>query len=108
MQLDLPAPVAPATRRCGIRVRLATTKPPSTSLPRATIIGCWSRWAIGERSTSPSITISGSAFGISTPTALLPGIGLRMRTSALFTAYAILRVRFVMRSTFTPGPSETS
>ena len=26
-------------------VRLATTKPPSTSLPSATSIGCWSRWA---------------------------------------------------------------
>ena len=86
MQLDLPAPVAPATSRCGIFVRLATMKPPSTSLPSATSIGCWSRWATRERSASPSMTISGSALGISTPTALLPGIGLRMRTSALFTA----------------------
>jgi len=32
------------------------------------------------------MTISGSAFGISTPTALLPGIGLMIRTSALLTA----------------------
>jgi hypothetical protein len=32
-KLDLPDPVAPATSRCGILARLATTKPPSTSLP---------------------------------------------------------------------------
>ena len=42
MKLDLPAPVAPATSRCGIFARLATTKPPSTSLPRPTTIGWWS------------------------------------------------------------------
>ena len=35
MKLDLPEPVAPATSRCGILARLATTKPPSTSLPSA-------------------------------------------------------------------------
>ena len=40
--------------------------------------------------------------GISTPTALLPGIGLMMRTSGLFTAYAMFRVSWVMRSTLTP------
>ena len=86
MQEDLPAPVAPATSRCGIFVRLATTMPPSTSLPSATSIGWWSRCASGLRSTSPSMTISGSVLGISTPTALLPGIGLMIRTSGLFTA----------------------
>ena len=37
--------------------------------------------AAAERSTSPSETISRSLFGISTPIALLPGIGERMRTS---------------------------
>jgi S-DNA-T family DNA segregation ATPase FtsK/SpoIIIE len=39
-----------------------------------------------ERSTSPSETISRSVFGISTPIALLPGMGERMRTSLLATA----------------------
>ena len=108
MQLDFPAPVAPATSRWGIFVRLATTMPPSTSLPRATSIGWCSRWAMGARRTSPSMTISGSVFGISTPTALLPGMGLMMRTSGLLTAYAMLRPNWMMRSTFTPGPREIS
>ncbi len=47
-------------------------------------------------------------FGISTPTALLPGIGLMIRTSGLFTAYAMLRDSWVIRSTFTAGPSSIS
>ena len=38
-KLDLPEPVAPATSKCGILARLATTKPPSTSLPRPMTIG---------------------------------------------------------------------
>ena len=47
-------------------------------------------------------------FGISTPTADLPGIGDRIRTSADFTAYAMLRDSWVIRSTLTAGPSSTS
>ena len=86
MKLDLPEPVAPATSRCGIFARFATTKPPSTSLPSPTTIGWWSLRALAERSTSPSDTISLSTLGISMPTADLPGIGLRMRTSAEATA----------------------
>ena len=86
MQVDLPAPVAPAISMCGILARFATTVRPSTSLPRPTTIGWWSPAATGERSTSPSDTISRSVLGISTPIADLPGIGDRIRTSALFTA----------------------
>ncbi len=85
-KLDFPEPVAPATSRCGILARLATTKPPSTSLPSPTTRGWWSLRAALERSTSPRETISLSVFGISMPMADLPGIGLRMRTSALATA----------------------
>jgi hypothetical protein len=86
MQVDLPAPVAPATRMCGIFARLAQTVCPSTSLPRPTSIGCASEVATRERSTSPRLTISRSALGISIPIADLPGIGDRIRTSALATA----------------------
>jgi hypothetical protein len=85
-QVDLPAPVAPAIRMCGIFARFATTVVPSTSLPRPTTIGWSSATAAGDRSTSPRLTISRSLLGISTPIADLPGIGDRMRTSALFTA----------------------
>ena len=86
MKLDFPEPVAPATSRCGIFARLATTKPPSTSLPSPATIGWWSERAVVERSTSPRETISLSTLGISMPIADLPGIGLRMRTSAEATA----------------------
>ena len=86
MKLDLPEPVAPATSRCGIFARLATTKPPSTSLPRPTTIGWWSAREVPERSTSPRETISLSRLGISMPIADLPGIGERIRTSAEATA----------------------
>ena len=75
MQVDLPAPVAPAISMCGIFARLATTNPPSTSLPRPTTIGWWSPAATGERRTSPRLTISLSVLGISMPIADLPGIG---------------------------------
>ena len=83
---DLPAPVAPATKRCGIFARFAQTKFPSTSLPSATSMGCRSWPATVERRTSPNATISRSVFGISIPTADLPGIGDRIRTSLLATA----------------------
>ena len=58
--------------------------------------------------TSPSATISRSAFGISIPTADLPGIGERIRTSLLATAYEMFLARAVIRSTFTALPSSTS
>ena len=83
---DFPAPVAPATKRCGIFAKFAQIKLPSTSLPRAITIGWWSFPATLDRSTSPSETISRSVFGISIPTADLPGIGERIRTSLLATA----------------------
>ena len=85
-KLDLPAPVAPATSRCGILARFATTKPPSTSLPTPITSGCSLRRATWLRSTSPSATVSRSVLGISMPIAFLPGIGERMRTSELATA----------------------
>ncbi len=107
-KLDLPEPVEPATSRCGILARFATTKPPSTSLPRPMVSGCTDFCAAFERSTSPSETISRSLFGISTPIALLPGIGDRMLTSLLATAYEMLRASAVTRSTLTPGPSSSS
>src|SRR6478735_5131045 len=103
MKLDLPDPVAPATSRCGIFARLATTKPPSTSLPSPTTIGWWSERAVLDRSTSPRETTSLSVLGISMPIADLPGIGLRIRTSADATAYAMFLDSAVTFSTLTAG-----
>ena len=71
-------------------------------------IGCWSSCAAWLRRTSPRLTFSRSVFGISMPIALLPGIGDRMRTSALATAYAMFLLSAVTRSTLTPLPSSTS
>ena len=85
-KLDLPDPVDPATSRWGILARLASTKPPPTSLPTPMVIGCVLFVAAPERSTSPSVTISRSLLGISMPIALLPGMGERMRTSFEATA----------------------
>ncbi|CAB4339764.1 unannotated protein [freshwater metagenome] len=62
----------------------------------------------GERSTSPTATISRSEFGISIPTADLPGIGESMRISPLATAYAMFFESALIASTFTPWPSSTS
>ncbi len=50
------------------------------------VIGCALFVAADDRSTSPSETISRSVFGISTPMALRPGMGERMRTSLEATA----------------------
>ena len=107
-KLDLPDPVAPATKRWGIFARLATTNPPSTSLPRPMVIGCWLLVLALDRRTSPSETISRSTFGISIPIALLPGMGDRMRTSLLATAYERFLLSAVTRSTLTLGPNSIS
>ena len=71
-------------------------------------IGCSLPRAAWQRSTSPRLTFSRSAFGISMPIADLPGIGLRMRTSAEATAYAMFFDSAVTRSTLVPRPSSTS
>ena len=78
--------MAPAISTCGILARFATITRPSTFLPRPTTIGWWSASAVCDLSTSPRLTTSLSAFGISTPIADLPGIGEMIRTSALLTA----------------------
>ena len=49
-----------------------------------------------------------STLGISMPIADLPGIGLRIRTSADATAYAMFFESAVTFSTLTAGPSSTS
>ncbi len=84
MQPDLPEPVVPAIRTCGIRARSAHTELPAMSLPSQTDSGL----AVAGRSskTSPSVTMFGERFGSSTPTADLPGIGARMRISVVASA----------------------
>ena len=84
MQPDLPEPVVPAIRMCGIRARSVHTAAPEMSLPSHTASGL----ADAGRSSkmSPSVTRFGERFGTSTPTACLPGIGARMRISVVASA----------------------
>ena len=81
---DLPAPVVPATRMCGIFARSAPIALPATSLPSQTVSGDQSFG--GSWKTSPRRTIRRCALGTSTPTACLPGIGARMRMSVAASA----------------------
>ena len=83
MQLDLPAPVWPAISTCGNVARFANTAWPAMSRPMLTSSGCFAFFASGLLRMSPSVTIGRILFGTSTPIALRPGIGARMRTSWL-------------------------
>ena len=108
MQLLLPAPVAPAMSTCGSVARSIITERPSMSRPRPTArVGC-DACASGAERTSPRVTSSRCLFGTSTPIALRPGIGARMRTSGDAIAYWMSCWRPVTRLTFTPGPRSSA
>ena len=81
---DLPAPVVPATSRWGILARSAPIAWPAMSLPSHTVSGDQSGG--GAWKTSPRCTILRRALGTSMPTAVLPGIGARMRMSVAASA----------------------
>ena len=88
--------------------RFAHKNDPSTSFPSAINIGWVSLDETDDLRTSPKATISRSEFGISIPTADLPGIGERILISPLATAYAMFLERAEIASTFTPFPNSTS
>ena len=106
--LDLPAPVAPAMSRWGVVARLRNTARPAMSLPIATSSGWVARFASVDAMRSPRATRWRWMFGTSTPMALRPGIGARMRTSAAAMAYAMSLFRLVTRATLTPSSSSSS
>ena len=81
MQLDLPAPVWPAMSTCGNVARFDITARPAMSRPIATSSGCVAFFVSSLARMSPSVTTGRALFGTSTPIALRPGIGARMRTS---------------------------
>ena len=81
MQLDLPAPVAPATSRWGIVARFIMTARPAMSRPTATSSGCTAFLASGAARMSPRDTRCRLWLGTSTPMADRPGMGARIRTS---------------------------
>ncbi|GIU90822.1 MAG: hypothetical protein KatS3mg010_1921 [Acidimicrobiia bacterium] len=108
MQLDLPAPVCPAISTCGNVARLLMTARPAMSRPMATSSGWVAFFASSLARMSPSVTSGRVLLGTSTPIALRPGIGARMRTSWLAIEYAISLASPVTLETFTPGASSSS
>ena len=80
---DLPEPVVPPTRRCGIFARSATRGFPSTDLPNATGSAPVSFRNDSEASMSRIQTVCRVSLGISIPTTPLPGMGARMWTRRL-------------------------
>ncbi len=108
IQLDLPAPVWPAMSTCGNVARFENTARPAMSRPIATSSGCFVFFASGLLRMSPRVTSGRILLGTSTPIALRPGMGARMRTSWLAIAYAISLERLVTLLTFTPAASSSS
>ena len=84
-QPDLPAPVVPATSRCGIFARSAPIALPATSLPSQTVSGDQSSGGVAGRRRRGGRSRR-LRLGTSTPTACLPGIGARMRMSVAASA----------------------
>ena len=109
MKLDLPEPVAPATKRCGILVRSAVTKWPSTSLPTPVSIGFGSFLALSgseARRQAPRFHGRRSVFRCRWRTCLRSPTGCARRSWP--PRRPCFSRRSVTFSTFTPGPSSTS
>ena len=104
----LPEPVAPAMSRCGILARSTACAAPATSRPRANV----SFEPDAVKSTSSRIrrsaTMLKSLFGISMPTALLPGIGASMRSERAARAIARSSASASMRLTLMSAAGWTS
>ena len=104
----LPEPVAPAISRWGILARSTAWARPATSRPRAKV----SCDPDAGKSTSSRIrrsaTMLNSLFGISMPTALLPGIGASMRMLRAARAIARSSDRPSIRLTLMCGAGWTS
>ena len=76
----LPEPVAPAISRCGILARSTACALPATSRPRAKVRVEPDALKSSSSRMRRRATILKSLFGISMPTALLPGMGASIRS----------------------------
>ena len=99
---DLPDPVAPAIRRCGIFAISATFVFPEISFPTAKLIFDFDSWNSLESIRSRNATITFSLFGTSIPTAAFPGIGASIRMSAAARFNLISSASPTILLTFTP------
>ena len=105
---DLPLPVAPAMRTCGIRVRSTIWASPRMSFPSAMGISILGARKFSSRSSSPKPTMARCAFGISMPTACFPGMGATIRTLDAASRSAMLSDRFTILLSLTPGAGRIS
>ena len=103
---DLPLPVAPAIRRCGILVRSAILISPVTLRPSGTSIGLSLLGAFSTISRKPTVAICW--FGTSIPINDFPGIGASIRISLAASASAKSSAKWVIRLTFTPTAGRNS
>ena len=108
IETDLPVPVAPATRRWGMRARSATTTLPVVSFPKASASFESARRYSSVASSSRMKTFSRDGFETSIPTTGLPGIGASTRTESARSAIERSSARLTMRFTFTPGAGSNS
>ena len=99
---DLPEPVAPAIRRCGILAMSATVTFPPMSFPTAKDILEELFLNSGDSRRSRSMTALFSLFGTSIPTAAFPGIGASIRISAAARFSLISSARPTILLTLTP------
>ena len=108
IQTDLPEPVAPAIKRCGMSSIPEIKILPSTSLPRVRGISDLLFLNSWDSINSLSATESLSLFGTSIPTTVLPGIGASIRKSELASAIAILSLKPTILDNFIPGAGFSS
>ena len=104
MHTLLPEPVEPAIRRCGIRSRSPIIGAPAISLPMANAIGDLDFWKGSLSIISRNKTVAVFLFGISMPTADLPGMGASICTAFAASASAMLSARLVILFILMPGP----
>ena len=99
---DLPEPVVPAIKRCGILAKFATTALPEISLPTANVSGSVAFFHSLLSITPRSRTSADFAFGNSTPTERVPGIGasILILSTARFNANSLSRAKIFDK--FTP------
>ncbi len=104
MATDLPVPVAPATRRCGILPKSLITVLPVISLPSISGSSYLSTSCVNFLTISFVYTKFGVGLGISTPMKEVPGIGASILKDAVCDANARAKslLRFFTFETFVP------
>ena len=105
---DLPDPVAPAIRRCGIPLRSAMILLPEMSFPTTNEILDLAFSNSSDSRRSLISTDDGLSFSTSMPTAALPGIGASILIDFALRLSAISSASLVILLTLTPVAGWTS